>query len=161
MRAGVILDSSAVIAILFNEVERLRAVDEILTSEKRLISAFSFLETSLVTMSRRGLAGKSLLDGFLRDSRVETVELNTAQAEIARDAWYDFGKGRHPAGLNIGDCCSYALARSEGLPLLYKGEDFRQTDIEGIELRGDSPEASERGSQTPEESGFRPPEDES
>jgi len=92
---------------------------------------------------------------------VEVVELDPTQAEIARDAWYELGKGRHPAGLNIGDCCSYALARSEGLPLLYKGEDFRQTDIEGIELRGDSPEASETGSQTPEEGGFSPPEDES
>lgn len=155
MKAGVVLDSSAVLAILFRETERPRALEEIVTAEKRLISAFSFLEASLVTMSRKGLAGKSLLDGFLRDSRVAVVELTAAQAEIARDAWYEFGKGRHPAGLNIGDCCSYALACSEGLPLLYKGEDFRQSDIEGIDLGRDS------SSLTPQEVELGPSENES
>lgn len=128
------VDSSALLAILFEEVERTRALDEIFDAERRLISSFSFLETSLVATSRKGLAGKTLLDGLLRDSGLEVVDLDREQAEIARDAWYEYGKGRHPAGLNIGDTCSYALARAAGLPLLFKGDDFGRTDLEGINL---------------------------
>jgi ribonuclease VapC len=136
LRSGLVVDSSALVAILFSEAERSKALDEILDSETRLLSAFSFLETSIVTVSRKGLAGKSLLDGLLRDARLETVELDSEQAELARDGWYEFGKGRHPAGLNIGDCCSYALAKSKGLPLLYKGDDFGHTDLETVNLLG-------------------------
>jgi len=134
VRPGLVVDSSAVVAILFSEAERSRALDEIFNSATRLISAFSFLETSIVTISRKGLAGKSLLDALVRDSHLEIVDLDPEQAEIARDGWYEFGKGRHPAGLNIGDCCSYALAKSKGMPLLYKGGDFGKTDLEAINL---------------------------
>lgn len=130
------VDSSALVAILFSEAERPRALDEILDSETRLVSAFSFLETSIVTVSRKGLPGRVLLEGLMRDSRLEVVELDQDQAELARDGWYEFGEGRHPAGLNIGDCCSYALAKSKRLPLLYKGDDFGHTDLETIELLG-------------------------
>lgn len=134
MRPGLVVDSSALVAILFEEAERPRALDEIFDSERRLISAFSFLETSLVAISRKGLAGKTLLDGFLQESAIEVVDLDREQAEVARDAWDQFGKGRNPAGLDIGDTCAYALARTTGLPLLYKGDDFGQTDQEGIDL---------------------------
>lgn len=134
MRPGLAVDSSALLAILFEEAKRARALDEIFDSERRLISSFSFLETSLVATSRKGLAGKTLLDGLLKDSGIEVVDLDREQAEIARDAWYEYGKGRHPAGLNIGDTCSYALARATGLPLLFKGDDFGRTDLVGINL---------------------------
>lgn len=134
MRPGLVVDSSALLAILFEEAERPRALDEIFDSERRLISSFSFLEASLVAISRKGLAGRTLLDGFLQESAIEVVDLDREQAEIARDAWDEYGKGRNPAGLNIGDTCSYALARATGLPLLFKGDDFGRTDLEGINL---------------------------
>jgi len=134
VRPGLVVDSSALVAILFEEAERPRALDEIFDSERRHISAFSFLETSLVAISRKGVAGKTLLDGFLQESAIQVVSLDREQAETARDAWDEYGKGRHPAGLNIGDTCAYALARTTGLPLLYKGDDFGRTDLVGINL---------------------------
>jgi ribonuclease VapC len=134
VRPGLVVDSSALLAVLFEEAERARALDAIFDSERRLISSLSFLETSIVTTARKGLAGKTLLDGLLKDSAIEVVELDREQAEIARDAWYELGKGRHTAGLNLGDTCSYALATARGFPLLFKGDDFSRTDLEGIEL---------------------------
>ncbi len=134
MSRGIVVDSSALIAILFAEAERAAALDALFGAERRQMSAFSFLEASIVVTARKGLAGKALLDGFVQDAGIEVVALDRDQAELGRDAWHDFGRGRHPAGLNIGDCCSYALARARGLPLLFKGDDFSQTDLESIRL---------------------------
>jgi ribonuclease VapC len=131
---GVVVDASALIAILLAEDERARALDLIFDAEPRIMSSFSFLEASIVITSRKGLAGKALLDGLLQDAGIEIVGLDREQAEIARDAWYDYGRGRHPAALNIGDCCSYALARSSGLPLIFKGDDFARTDLKVIRI---------------------------
>lgn len=134
MTPGVVVDSSALVAILLAEEEREGALDAIFEAERRLLSSFSLLESSIVAITRRGLAGKALLDGLLGESGVEVVDLDRKQADLARDAWYEFGKGRHRARLNIGDYCSYALARASGFPLLFKGDDFVHTDLDQIAL---------------------------
>jgi ribonuclease VapC len=134
VRAGVVVDTSALLAVLFAEPERQPALDAISDAGARWMSAFSYLEASIVARSRRGLAGRTILDGLLREFGVEIVALDQEQAEIARDAWERFGKGRHQAALNIGDCCAYALSRSLGAPLLFKGHDFVHCDVDGIRL---------------------------
>jgi ribonuclease VapC len=94
------------------------------------VSAFSALETSIVIESKKGEPASRELDLLLHKARIEIVPLNEEQFELARRAWRDFGKGRHPAGLSIGDCCSYALSKYSGEPLLFKGDDFSKTDIQ-------------------------------
>ena len=93
------------------------------------ISAISALEVALVIGSRQREAGLAALDRFMEVSRIRVVAFDAEQLRLARDAWWSYGKGRHAAGLNIGDCCSYALSKASGKRLLYKGEDFRQTDV--------------------------------
>jgi len=138
---GLVVDTSALIAVLFSEAERQPALDEITAAGERWMSAFSYLEASILAASRRGLAGRTLLDGLIRELAVEIVPLDQEQAEFARDAWQRFGKGRHPAALNIGDCCSYALARTLGATLLFKGDDFVHCDLDSIQLGAEPPSA--------------------
>jgi ribonuclease VapC len=88
------------------------------------------LETGIVVEAKKGEAGGRELDLLLHRAQIEIVSMNADQAELARTAWRIYGKGNHPAGLNIGDCCAYALAKYSGEPLLYKGNDFSQTDIQ-------------------------------
>jgi ribonuclease VapC len=95
-----------------------------------LISAFNALETGIVVEARKGAAGGREFDLLLHRARIEIVAMNADQTELARAAWSKYGKGNHPAGLNIGDCCAYALAKYSGEPLLFKGNDFSQTDIQ-------------------------------
>jgi ribonuclease VapC len=97
-----------------------------------LISVFNWLETAIVIEAKKGEAGGRELDLLLHRSQMEIVAMNTDQSEIARVAWRVFGRGNHPAGLNIGDCCAYALAKYSGEPLLFKGNDFLQTDINSV-----------------------------
>jgi len=125
----VVLDTSAILAILLNEPERRRFNELIEADGMRLISAATFLEASLVIESRQGPAAGRELDLLLHRAQVSIVPVDAEQAEIARVAWRKFGKGRHGAGLNFGDCFSYALARVSGEPLLAKGADFAKTDI--------------------------------
>ena len=94
------------------------------------MSAASLLETSIVLESRSGGTAGHELDVFLEKGRIELVPVTTEQAHAARRAWRRFGKGNHPAGLNFGDCFSYALAETAGEPLLFKGRGFELTDIE-------------------------------
>ena len=124
-----VLDTSAILAILLNEPERRRFNELIEADGMRLISAATFLEASLVIESRQGPAAGRELDLLLHRAQVSIVPVDAEQAEIARVAWRKFGKGRHGAGLNFGDCFSYALARVSGEPLLAKGADFAKTDI--------------------------------
>lgn len=124
-----VIDSSALVAILLAEPEALALMNAINDDTKRLISVFSVLETSLVIEARKGEIGRRELDSFLQRTQIIIVELDLSQLELAREAWRRFGKGRHPAKLNIGDCCSYALAKHTGEPLLFKGKDFSQTDL--------------------------------
>ncbi|KQW56620.1 ribonuclease, partial [Ensifer sp. Root1252] len=97
---------------------------------RRFISAATILELSIVIEARLGEAGAAELDLWLYKAGVEVVAVDAEQIAIARRAWRSFGKGRHPASLNFGDCFSYALAKSRNEPLLFKGDDFSRTDIE-------------------------------
>jgi ribonuclease VapC len=125
-----VIDSSALIAILLGELDSKVFSEAIANASKRLVSAFSALETSIVIESKKGEPGGRELDLLLHKARIEIVPINEEQFELARRAWRDFGKGRHPAGLNIGDCCSYALSKYSGEPLLFKGDDFSKTDVQ-------------------------------
>jgi ribonuclease VapC len=98
----------------------------------RIVSAFTAMETSIVIEAKKGDLGGHELDILLDRAKIEIVPLTVEQLEIARSAWRKYGRGRHPAGLNIGDCCSYALSKCSGEPLLFKGSDFSQTDIETV-----------------------------
>ncbi len=124
-----VLDTSAVSAILFGEPEALAFCRAIEADPVRLVSAATLLECALVVESRQGEPGGRELDLMLHRAGVDVVAVTAAQAEIAREAWRRFGKGRHPAGLNFGDTFAYALSRSSGEPLLFKGRDFAQTDV--------------------------------
>jgi ribonuclease VapC len=124
-----VIDTSALVAILLGEPEAESFAFAIAGDHKRLISAFAALETGIVIEAKKGESGGRELDLLLHQARIEIVPLTAEHFEIARAAWRRYGKGRHPAGLNIGDCCSYALAKCAGEPLLFKGDDFSRTDI--------------------------------
>ncbi len=125
-----IVDTSAALAVLFNEPDAERYISAIARVSGCRMSTASLLEASIVLESRSsGTAGQEL-DVFLEKGRIELVPVTAEQAHAARRAWRRFGKGNHPAGLNFGDCFSYALAETSGEPLLFKGRDFEHTDIE-------------------------------
>ena len=130
-----VIDSSAIVAILLGERERESFVDAVVGAEVVRMSAATFVETSMILESRRGAEGILLLDRWLDDAGIEVVAVDAAQAKIARQAFSDFGKGRHRAGLNFGDCFSYALAWRFGEPLLSKGDDFPRTDLAMADVR--------------------------
>jgi ribonuclease VapC len=123
-----VLDTSALLAILLNEPEASSMALAIAADPRRLLSAFTALETSVVVEAIKGENGGREFDLLVHKANLDIVPMDAGQAELARSAWRKYGKGRHPAGLNIGDCCSYALARYTGEPLLFKGDDFARTD---------------------------------
>jgi ribonuclease VapC len=125
-----VIDTSAVLAILLGEPERRRFNEKIEADPVRLLSAASFLETAIIIDDRFGYEGARDLKLFLAEGEIEIDPVTLDQAEVAREAYRRFGKGNHPAALNFGDCFAYALARIRGEPLLFKGNDFSQTDIE-------------------------------
>jgi ribonuclease VapC len=127
-----VLDSSAVLAVLFDEPERRAFTLSIERDPRRLMSAANVLESALVAEARRGEPAGRELDLLLHRADVLLVPVDADQVEFARSAWRRFGKGRHPAGLNFGDCFAYALASASGEPLLFKGEDFARTDIAAV-----------------------------
>jgi ribonuclease VapC len=124
-----VIDTSAIIAILFDEPERKRFAELLESAEMRFVSAVIRVEAAFVMEGRKGEAGRERLDRFFRMTDPEIVPVTPEQAEMAVDAFRRFGRGRHPAALNIGDCFAYALARATGEQLLFKGGDFGQTDI--------------------------------
>ncbi|MEW9617731.1 type II toxin-antitoxin system VapC family toxin [Shinella sp. S4-D37] len=124
-----VIDTSAIVAIALDEPEAPSFEERIADDPVRLISAATVLEAAMVLETRLGEAGGSELDLWLHKIGAEIVPVSTGDADQARRAWRRYGKGRHPAGLNYGDCFSYALAFLTGEPLLYKGNDFSQTDI--------------------------------
>ena len=130
MAIPVVIDTSALLAILLGEPERGKFLQLLSESETRLLSAANALETAIVVESRRGEAAGRELDLFLHRTKVEIVAVDAEQFSIARFAWRKFGKGRHPAALNFGDCFAYALTKTSSEPLLAKGEDFRRTDLQ-------------------------------
>jgi ribonuclease VapC len=127
-----VIDTSALIALLGMEAEAARLAAAIEADATRLISAASVVEAALVIEARYGPAGGRELDLLIAKAGLSVEPVTAEQAEIARQAWRRFGKGRHPAGLNYGDCFSYALAKVTGEPLLFKGTDFPQTNLDVV-----------------------------
>jgi ribonuclease VapC len=130
-----VIDTSALVAIFLAEPERKRFLDLIVEAGTRLISAANALETGIVLEAKRGEAAGREFDLFLVRANLLVVPVDGEQVEIARSAWRKYGKGRHSAALNFGDCFAYALAKSSGEPLLAKGTDFALTDIEVFRAR--------------------------
>jgi ribonuclease VapC len=124
-----VIDSSAILAILLDEPGAESFAEAIEQASPRLLSAASLLEISMVIETRKGEAGGRELDLFIYRAGIEIVPVDAEQAEIARAGWRIYGKGRHPAGLNYGDCFAYALAKISDAPLLFKGDDFGLTDV--------------------------------
>ena len=124
-----VIDTSALVALLGMEAEAARLAAAIEADATRLISAASVVEAALVNQARHGPDGGRELDLLIAKAGLSVEPVTAQQAEIAREAWRRFGKGRHAAGLNFGDCFSYALAKATGEPLLFKGTDFTQTDL--------------------------------
>jgi ribonuclease VapC len=124
-----VIDTSALVAILLDEPERRQFNERIAGDARRLLSSASLVEAALVIETRLGEAGGRELDLYLHRAQIEIVPVDRDQAELARRAFRRFGRGRHAAGLNFGDCFSYALAQATGEALLFKGADFAQTDL--------------------------------
>ena len=126
------LDTSAILAVLLDEPERAAFVNRIEQAERRLVSTMTVLEAAMVLEGRKGNDAGYDLDIFLERGAVEVVPFDEEQLAYARTAFRRFGKGRHSAALNFGDCASYALAQWSGEPLLFKGTDFGATDVPRI-----------------------------
>ena len=124
-----VIDASALVAILFGEPETRLFIETIEAADSRRLSVATFVEVSIVIESKLGPEGLRDLDRFLASAAIELVPVDAEQGYLARAAFSRFGKGRHSAGLNFGDCFAYALAKVLGEPLLCKGSDFSQTDI--------------------------------
>lgn len=126
---SIVVDTSAVVAILGNEPTADGCIEAMNAAEDRLMSAATLVELGIVMEARLGPAGGLAVDRFLRDGEVSVVAVDRQQSDRALDGWRRFGKGRHPAALNLGDCFTYALATDRGLPVLCTGDDFGQTDL--------------------------------
>lgn len=124
-----ILDSSAIIAVLLDEPDARRLGLLIGAATDCRVGAPTLVETMMVLTGRRGPIGRTLLGSFLHEKDVEVVPFSDQHARIAQDAFARYGKGRHPAGLNFGDCLTYAVAAVAQEPLLCVGDDFPQTDL--------------------------------
>ncbi len=133
-----IIDTSALVAILGGEPERRTFIEAIEATDSRRMSAATFVESSLVVESQYGAEGVRDLDLFLNTAGIDIVAVDSEQAHVARRAFSLFGKGRHRAGLNYGDCFSYALAMVVAEPLLFKGDDFGHTDVELVDFSSSS-----------------------
>ena len=140
-----VIDTSALLAILLEEAEAEDFAQAIAGDPKRLVSAFSVLEAAVVLHSRKGPAGGRELDLLLHAASATIVSFDAEQSTLARAAYETFGKGRHPAALNLGDCCSYALSRWSGEPLLFKGGDFSKTDVLVVNTSGARPDSTKPG----------------
>jgi ribonuclease VapC len=124
-----VIDTSALMAYLEREPDADRIEQKLLKADRLAISTATIVECGIVIEARRGDSGGRELDLLLHRLAVEIVPVDERQAELARSGYRRFGKGRHPAGLNLGDCFSYALAQSTGQDLLYIGDDFSRTDV--------------------------------
>lgn len=127
-----VLDTSALLAILQDEPERRAFNEAIESADSKELSAANFVETSIVVEARYGAEGLRDLDLLIERAGIELVPVDAGQARIACRAFSRFGKGRHRAGLNFGDCFAYALAMARSEPLLFKGDDFLHTDVAAV-----------------------------
>ena len=130
-----VIDTSAIIAVLADEPERHDIVAQIARAGRRLISAGTYLEAVIVTRARFGADGLRDLRQLLATAGLQIAPFDADQAAIAAEAYDRYGKGRHPAGLNFGDCFAYALSRASSEPLLFKGDDFPKTDALCVNLQ--------------------------
>lgn len=127
---GLVIDSSALLAIVLGEPDAERFVATLAAEGRKVVSAATLLEAAVAAERRGGLEARDRLDRLVARVNPEVVPFGEVHLGWAREAWRRFGKGRHAAALNLGDCIAYATARQEVLPLLFKGEDFSQTDLE-------------------------------
>jgi ribonuclease VapC len=125
----IVVDSSALLAIYFDEPESADFAQLILSVDAPFIAAPNFLEASLVVEGRHGEPGSRRLDNIAKNLDLQIMPFDAGHVEVGREAFRRFGKGRHAAKLNFGDCCAYALAKTLNRPLLFKGNDFALTDI--------------------------------
>ena len=130
-----VIDTSALVAILQGEPERRSFLEAIEAADTTRMSVASFVESSIVIESRYGAEGLRDLDRFISRAGIELITVDAEQGQLARSAFSRFGEGRHRAGLNYGDCFSYAAAIGLGEPLLCKGDDFIHTDVPILEIR--------------------------
>lgn len=127
-----VVDSSAILAVLFDEEEASTFLSQLAGPQRHFMSAVNWLEASIVCEARKGEAATPFLLQLLSECSVQIIPFDASQAAIALDTWRRYGKGRHPASLNMGDCAAYALARTLNDTLLYKGDDFSKTDIASL-----------------------------
>jgi len=125
-----IVDSSAIVAILLDEPERPQLLRKLELATVASIPAPNHVEAAMVLIARTGKVAADKLDLFIAETGIEILAFTREHALAARSAFDRFGKGRHPAGLNFGDCIAYGVAKAEGRPLLFKGTDFAETDVE-------------------------------
>jgi ribonuclease VapC len=124
-----VVDSSALAAVLFGEADGIRYMEALAAPGRALISSVNYLEIGMVAEARKGETGAKALARLMAVAGLDVVAFDAGLAEVALDAFRRYGKGRHPAGLNLGDCAAYALAKVANQPLLFKGGDFSKTDI--------------------------------
>ena len=127
--SGLVVDTSAAVALLSGEAVSAGLIDAVDKASPRLMSAGSLVELGIVLEARFGPVGLGVAERFIREAEVEIIPVDREQADSAVGAWRRFGKGRHAARLNLGDCFTYALAEVSGLPLLCTGDDFTHTDL--------------------------------
>lgn len=125
----IVVDTSALIAILDREPDAALYAEAIAEADAPLISAATLLELHIVMLNRHGARAAQIVDRLIQDAGIQIENFTAQHLELARAAYSRYGKGRNSAGLNYGDCFSYALAKATGLPLLFKGEDFSKTDL--------------------------------
>jgi ribonuclease VapC len=133
----VVVDTSAVVAVLGDEPDSDAVIEIMDAADQRLMSAATLVELGIVMEARLGPAGTLAVERFVRDGEVAIAALDRPQADRALDAWRRFGKGRHAAALNLGDCFTYALAFERALPVLCTGDDFARTDLDVLPGRAD------------------------
>jgi ribonuclease VapC len=124
-----VVDTSILIAIVLKEQGFEELVFKLAEADVRCLSAARYLEASIVLLKRRGKGIELELDRTIYELEITIIPVTATHARIARQAFLDYGKGQHPARLNFGDCFAYALAKSRSEPLLFKGDDFQQTDV--------------------------------
>ena len=125
----IVVDTSALIAILDKEPDANLYAEAIAEADPPLISTATLVELNIVMLNRHGIKAAQIVDRFIQEGGFLLESFTIQHAELARDAYARYGKGQQPAGLNYGDCFSYALAKATGVPLLFKGQDFSKTDI--------------------------------
>jgi ribonuclease VapC len=128
----IVVDASALIAILDKEPDAARYAEAIAEADSPLISAATLLELHIVMLNRHGARAAQIVERLIQDAAFQIENFTAQHVELAREAYARYGKGRNTAGLNYGDCFSYALAKATGLPLLFKGRDFSKTDLVAV-----------------------------